>query len=100
MAAEQRKGKKGDKVDAPQDKEDKVKPTLADINSQKNKASLVNYLLPAVLMIYLGLVLSKYNLKEFNHLITNKYLLLGKPKLTRRGGSSRLLSLGRLVAID
>lgn len=78
--AEQRKGRKESKADAVPvvEKEDKVKPTLADINAQKNKASFVNFFLPAVLLIYLGLVLSKYNLKEFNHLLTNKYLLLGK----------------------
>jgi len=72
-----RKGKKEEKT-VSADKEDKPKPTLADVNHQKNLASLHNFLLPAVCLIYLGLVLAKYSVKDFNPLITNQYLLLGK----------------------
>lgn len=47
-------------------------------DQQQNVQTLVNYLLPFVLLIYLGLVARKYSLEDFSGLVTNDYLLLGK----------------------
>lgn len=65
------------------DDEDKPKPPytvskpLLDENQKKNLRTLINFMLPCALMIYFGIVLQGYSVKEFNGLVTNRYFLLG-----------------------
>ena len=66
------------------DDEDKPKPPFnppkpfLDDNQRKNLKTIVNFMVPCCLMIYFGIVLQGYSVKEFNGLVTNRYFLLGK----------------------
>ena len=42
------------------------------------QATVMHFLLPCMLAVYLGIILQGYSVKEFNGLITNRYFLLGK----------------------
>jgi hypothetical protein len=53
-----------------------------DSNQEKNMATIVNFLVPFVLMVYLGIVLKKVSVKDYNHLVTNRFLLLGPSPTT------------------
>lgn len=68
-----------------QDKEDKPKPAappapskpVLDDSSKKNLATVVNFFIPALIFIYLGLTLQKVPVGEYAYLFPNKYTLLG-----------------------
>lgn len=49
----------------------------ADFHYEKNLETISSFLLPFVVMIYLGLVFKKYSLEGYTDLVTNQYLLLG-----------------------
>lgn len=70
-----------------QDKEDKAKPVAAppkkasgllDENSWKNLQTLVNFFLPALFFIYVGLTAQKWDVSPYASYFPNKYALLGK----------------------
>lgn len=70
-----------------QDKEDKAKPVatppkkasgLLDENSWKNLQTLVNFFLPALFFIYVGLTAQKWDVSPYASYFPNKYALLGK----------------------
>lgn len=70
-----------------QDKEDKAKPVasppkkasgLLDENSWKNLQTLVNFFIPALFFIYIGLTAQKWDVSPYASYFPNKYALLGK----------------------
>lgn len=74
----QRKGEKV-KESIVKDAEEKPKTTKPiTVKKEDNFATITNFLIPMILFIYLGIVLGKYSLAEYNGLVTNKFLLLGK----------------------
>lgn len=62
--------------DAPVVKQKVIKkvllPTLT--NAERNAQCLYNYALPFILLIYLGVVLKRYSLEEYKHLVPSEYL--------------------------
>jgi hypothetical protein len=73
-----------------------VAPKKVQTDEEKNVETLINYGLPFVLLIYLGLVLKKYSLADFSGLVTNDYLLLGKSVTMCAYSQSRPSSLYRI----
>jgi hypothetical protein len=62
--------------DAPVVKQKVIKkvllPTLT--NTERNVQCLYNYALPFILLVYLGVVLKKYSLEEYKHIVPSEYL--------------------------